>query len=122
MADDAGAGTRPQRAHNDELRRAWMMLVAALNPHRGYDNAGKVAKKAHSEGTTLREAAVELGVLTNEQFDEWINPEAMTRPYVAFGPAAAAPASPFRPPPRVAAQRGRPGAGRNGDELDIYKR
>ncbi len=55
-----------------------LMLVTALNPHIGYENAAKIAKKAHKEGTTLREAAIELGLLTNEQFDEWVVPEKMT--------------------------------------------
>lgn len=54
-----------------------LMLVTALNPHIGYENAAKIAKKAHKEGTTLREAAVELGLLTSEQFDEWVRPEDM---------------------------------------------
>ena len=54
-----------------------LMLVTALNPHIGYDNAAKIAKKAHKEGTTLREAALDLGLLTNEQFDEWVRPEDM---------------------------------------------
>lgn len=54
-----------------------LMLVTALNPHIGYDNAAKIAKKAHKEGTTLREAALDLGLLTNEQFDEWVRPELM---------------------------------------------
>ena len=54
-----------------------LMLVTALNPHIGYDNAASIAKKAHKEGTTLREAAIELGLLTNEQFDEWVRPENM---------------------------------------------
>ena len=54
-----------------------LMLVTALNPHIGYDNAAKIAKKAHKEGTTLREAALDLGLLTNEQFDEWVRPENM---------------------------------------------
>ena len=47
------------------------MLVTALAPHIGYDNAAKVAKKAHHDGTTLREAAVELGLVTAEEFDAW---------------------------------------------------
>lgn len=54
-----------------------LMLVTALNPHIGYENAAKIAKKAHKEGTTLRKAAVELGLLTSEQFDEWVRPEDM---------------------------------------------
>ena len=54
-----------------------LMLVTALNPHIGYDNAAKIAKKAHAEDTTLREAAIALGLVTGEQFDEWVRPEKM---------------------------------------------
>jgi fumarate hydratase class II len=53
------------------------MLVTALNPHIGYENAAKIAKKAHKENKTLREAAIELGLLSNEQFDAWVKPESM---------------------------------------------
>jgi fumarate hydratase class II len=54
-----------------------LMLVTALNPHIGYDNAAKIAKLAHEKGTTLREVALELGLVTSEQFDEWVRPENM---------------------------------------------
>lgn len=54
-----------------------LMLVTALNPHIGYENAAKIAKKAHKEGTTLKEAALALNLLTAEQFDEWVRPEDM---------------------------------------------
>ena len=54
-----------------------LMLVTALNPHIGYDNAAKIAKKAHAEGTTLREAAIALELVTGKQFDEWVRPEKM---------------------------------------------
>ncbi len=54
-----------------------LMLVTALNPHIGYENAAKIAKKAHKENKSLREAALELGLLTNEQFDQWVRPENM---------------------------------------------
>lgn len=54
-----------------------LMLVTALNTHIGYENAAKIAKKAHKEGTSLRKAAIELGLLTSEQFDEWVKPEDM---------------------------------------------
>lgn len=54
-----------------------LMLVTALNTHIGYENAARIAKKAHSENKTLREAAVELGLLTPAQFDEWVRPEKM---------------------------------------------
>jgi len=57
-----------------------LMLVTALNPHIGYDNAAKVAKKAHKENTTLKQAAVELGLLTPEKFDEVVRPEKMVGP------------------------------------------
>lgn len=54
-----------------------LMLVTALNPHIGYENAAAIAKKAHKEGSSLREAAISLGLLTSEQFDEWVKPEDM---------------------------------------------
>ncbi len=54
-----------------------LMLVTALNTHIGYENAAKIAKKAHKEGKTLREAAIELGLVTNEQFDQWVVPKKM---------------------------------------------
>tara|TARA_B110001452_G_C15228768_1_gene425770 strand:+ start:1095 stop:2513 length:1419 start_codon:yes stop_codon:yes gene_type:complete len=57
-----------------------LMLVTALNNHIGYDKSAKIAKKAHEEGTTLREAALELGYLSNEEFDQWVRPEDMTGP------------------------------------------
>jgi fumarate hydratase class II len=54
-----------------------LMLVTALNPHIGYENAAKIAKKAHTENTTLRQAAMELSLLTDEQFTEWVDPNKM---------------------------------------------
>jgi fumarate hydratase class II len=57
------------------------MLVTALNPHIGYDNAAKIAKKAHAEGTTLKEAALDLGLLTEEEFDDIVKPEKMVSPH-----------------------------------------
>jgi fumarate hydratase class II len=54
-----------------------LMLVTALNPHIGYDNAAKIAKTAHKQGKTLRQVAIELGLLTGEQFDAWVRPEKM---------------------------------------------
>ena len=53
------------------------MLVTALNPHIGYDKAAQIAKKAHKEGTSLREAAIASGFVTAEQFDQWVRPEKM---------------------------------------------
>jgi fumarate hydratase, class II len=55
-----------------------LMLVTALNPHIGYENAAKIAKKAHKENKTLKQAAVELGLLSDAQFDQWVRPEDMT--------------------------------------------
>ena len=54
------------------------MLVTALNTHVGYDNAAKIAKTAYKEGKTLKQTAIDLGLLTAEQFDEWVKPEDMT--------------------------------------------
>lgn len=66
----------------EQLLQQSLMLVTALNPHIGYDNAAKVAKKAHKENITLREAAIALKLLTAEQFDHWVKPENMTGPSV----------------------------------------
>ncbi len=67
----------PRIQHNLENS---LMLVTALNPHIGYDKAAKIAKTAHQNGTTLKEAAVALGYLTAEQFDQWVRPEQMIAP------------------------------------------
>ncbi|WP_130861380.1 class II fumarate hydratase [Bacilliculturomica massiliensis] len=74
------SGIRPDREKIDENLKKSLMLVTALNPHIGYENAAKVAKTAHKEGTTLKEAAVKLGLLTEEQFDAAVIPEKMVRP------------------------------------------
>ena len=63
-----------------ELMESSLMLVTALNPHIGYDNAAKIAKKAYDDNSTLKAAGIELGLLTDDQFGEWIKPEEMTRP------------------------------------------
>ena len=60
-----------------ELLNNSLMLVTALNPYIGYDNSAKIAKKAHKDGTTLKESALALGLLTEEQFDEWVDPKKM---------------------------------------------
>ncbi len=80
FTDNCVAGIEADTERIDELMQSSLMLVTALNPHIGYDNAAKVAKKAHTEGTTLREAALDLGVLSEEQFAEWVRPEEMTHP------------------------------------------
>nr|BDT37562.1 class II fumarate hydratase [Myxococcus sp. MH1] len=71
-------GIEPNRARIQENLERSLMLVTALNPHIGYDNAAKIAKKAHKDGKTLKEVAVELGLVTPEQFDQWVRPEKMT--------------------------------------------
>ena len=73
-------GIQPERGRIAELVDRSLMLVTALNPHIGYDRAAQIAKRAHQEGTTLREAAVASGHLTGEEFDAWVVPERMTGP------------------------------------------
>lgn len=75
--------TRPNRQRIDKLLHESLMLVTALNPKIGYDNAAAAAKKAHKEGTTLKEAAMSLGLLTSEEFDQWVRPETMIAPKAA---------------------------------------
>lgn len=75
----AGIGANEERIAR--LRDESLMLVTALNPHIGYDNAARVAGKAHAEGTTLKEAAVALGILTAEEFDRLVRPEEMIGPH-----------------------------------------
>ena len=74
------AGMTINREKIDQHLRDSLMLVTALNPHIGYDNSAKIAKHAHKKGISLRESAIELGLLTAEQFDEWVKPEEMTHP------------------------------------------
>jgi fumarate hydratase, class II len=71
------AGTEPNHEIIRKHLENSLMLVTALNPHIGYENAAKIAKKAHKENKTLREAAIELKLLTSPQFDEWVKPEKM---------------------------------------------
>lgn len=80
FTDNCVVGIQADRKRIDSLLRESLMLVTALNPHVGYDNAAKIAKKAHKEGTTLKQAAIDLGILTSEQFDEWVKPEDMLGP------------------------------------------
>lgn len=76
--DHCAVGITPNRERIQELVDRSLMLVTALNPHIGYDKAAQIAKKAHKEGTTLREAAIASGHVTAEQFDQWVVPEKMT--------------------------------------------
>ena len=73
-------GIRPNYAVIQAHLDASLMLVTALNPHIGYENAAKIAKHAHATGQTLKAAAVELGLLTAEEFDAWVRPEDMVHP------------------------------------------
>ena len=72
--DHCAVGIEPNRARIAELVERSLMLVTALNPHIGYDKAAQIAKKAHQDGSSLREAALALGHVTAEQFDRWVAP------------------------------------------------
>lgn len=80
FTDHCVSGIEANVPRINALRDESLMLVTALNPHIGYDNAAKIAKKAHKEGTTLKEAALALELLTEEQFNEWVRPEKMIGP------------------------------------------
>ncbi|RKH20859.1 class II fumarate hydratase [Corallococcus sp. CA047B] len=75
---NCAVGIEPNLPRLQENLQRSLMLVTALNPHIGYDNAAKIAKTAHKQGKTLKEVAVELGLVTPEQFDQWVRPEKMT--------------------------------------------
>lgn len=78
--DNCAVGIEPLKDNIQAHLNNSLMLVTALNPHIGYDNAAKIAKTAHQNGTTLKEEAVNLGILTAEQFDEYVQPAKMTKP------------------------------------------
>src|ERR1700704_497062 len=78
--DNCAAGIQPNRERIAALVADSLMLVTALNPHIGYDKAAEIAKKAHKEGSSLREAALALGHVTSEDFDRWVRAEDMTHP------------------------------------------
>ena len=78
FADRCVAGIEADEERIGELMARSLMLVTALAPHIGYDNAAKIAKQAHAEGTTLKEAA--LALVTAEQFDAWVEPRDMIGP------------------------------------------
>ena len=80
FADNCVVGIEANTSRIDKLMNESLMLVTALNPHIGYDKAAKIAKKAHADGTTLKEAGMELGLLTEEQFAQWIVPSDMIKP------------------------------------------
>ena len=80
FVDFAVSGIELNREQIDKNLSDSLMLVTALNQHIGYDNAAKIAKNAHKKGISLKESALELELLTSEQFDEWVKPEDMTHP------------------------------------------
>ncbi|SMH52023.1 class II fumarate hydratase [Azospirillum agricola] len=80
LTDNCVVGIEANRERIGTLVGNSLMLVTALNPHIGYDNAARIAKKAHKEGTSLKEAGLALGLLTEEQFDAWVRPESMVGP------------------------------------------
>ncbi|MEZ0306438.1 MAG: class II fumarate hydratase, partial [Ramlibacter sp.] len=75
--DHCAVGIEANKDRIAELVDRSLMLVTALNPHIGYDKAAQIAKKAHKEGTSLREAAIALGYVTAAQFDTWVRPDKM---------------------------------------------
>jgi len=80
FAKNCVEGIKPNTAKIESIMNESLMLVTALNPYIGYDKAAQCAKKAHKEGTTLKEAALALGHVTSEQFDMWVRPEEMLGP------------------------------------------
>lgn len=80
FVDKCVSGIEANRERIESLRDESLMLVTALNPHIGYDNAAKIAKKAHADGSTLKEAALALNMLTEDQFEQWVRPENMVGP------------------------------------------
>jgi fumarate hydratase class II len=80
FTDNCVTGIEPNTRHIDELMRRSLMLVTALAPKVGYDTAAKIAKTAHKNGTTLREEALKMGVITGDEFDRIVRPEDMIGP------------------------------------------
>lgn len=78
--DNCAVGIEPNMEVLGENLRNSLMLVTALNPYIGYENAAAIAKKAHKEGTTLKEAALASGLLTEEQYDQYVDPATMIYP------------------------------------------
>ena len=95
--DRCARGIEPNEKRIREHLDNSLMLVTALNPHIGYEKAAQISLKAYREDLTLREAALKLGLLTAEQFDEWVRPEDMTHPLVE--------------PPSPSNSRGKPNSG-----------
>ncbi len=80
FVDNCLAGIEANERRIEELMQQSLMLVTALNPHIGYDNAAKIAKTAHADGTTLKEAGAKLGLVDEKQFEQWVRPQDMVNP------------------------------------------
>ncbi len=80
FANKCVQGIEPNRPRIEKLLNDSLMLVTALNPHIGYDRAAEIAKHAHAANLTLRQSALKLGYVTDQQFDEWVKPEKMLGP------------------------------------------
>jgi fumarate hydratase class II len=76
--ENCAVGIEPNKERIEENLNNSLMLVTALNTHIGYEKAAEIAKKAHKEGTTLKQAALSLSYVTEEEFDEWVDPSRMT--------------------------------------------
>lgn len=81
FTDNCLNGITANKTRINDLLHNSLMLVTALNPHIGYDKASKIAKKAHHDGTSLKDAAIALGFLTADEFDQWVIPEQMITPH-----------------------------------------
>ena len=78
--DNCAVGIHPNMEGLEANLRNSLMLVTALNPYIGYENAAKIAKTAHKDGSTLKEAAIKSGLLTEEEFDQYVDPKTMIYP------------------------------------------
>ncbi len=78
--EHCASGIEANRARIEEMMERSLMLVTALTPHIGYDKAAEIAKRAHHQGGTLKQAALALGYVSTDDFDRWVRPEEMTRP------------------------------------------
>ena len=79
--EHCAVGITPNLAVITEHLRDSLMTVTALNPHIGYEKAAEIAKKAHKDGTALKTAALELGYVSDAEFEEWVRPEKMLSPF-----------------------------------------
>jgi fumarate hydratase class II len=80
FTDNCVTGIKANKSRIQELVDNSLMLVTALNPHIGYDNAAKIAKNAHIKGISLKESAISLGIVKEQDFDNWVDPSLMLGP------------------------------------------